>query len=174
MTPKQEQRVLDNLDYAKALHCKFCNALDISDRDDYLALAYLGLVEASLKYNEGKAKFTTFAYYQIHNAMYKYYRKESHNLEYQPNITGEIDSDMTEMVDDMSITQTIDKVINIAPLYLNEDEVIKLHYALVLLVEGETKEYVMKVLKVKRYTLTKLLKTGAFILNALLKGQIQV
>lgn len=52
MTHEQEQLILNNLDYAKALHHKFCNEHEISDRDDYLQQANLGLVEASLKYKK--------------------------------------------------------------------------------------------------------------------------
>ena len=88
MTHEQEQLILNNLDYAKALHHKFCNEHEISDRDDYLQQANLGLVEASLKYKKGSAKFTTFAYYSMENNMSRFLKRNKVNLEYNNDITG--------------------------------------------------------------------------------------
>lgn len=172
MTHEQEQLILNNLDYAKALHHKFCNEHEISDRDDYLQQANLGLVEASLKYKKGNAKFTTFAYYSMENNMSRFLKRNKVNLEYNNDITGEYDTQLDAMEDDLEMAQLITKVVKIAPLYLKETEVIMLQMALVLLMEGETKEYVMKMLKVKRYTFTKILKVGANIIETLRKKEV--
>lgn len=172
MTHEQEQLILNNLDYAKALHHKFCNEHEIKDRDDYLQQANLGLVEASLKYKKGSAKFTTFAYYSMENNMSRFLKRNKVNLEYNNDITGEYDTQLDAMEDDLEMSQLITKVVKIAPLYLKETEVIMLQMALVLLMEGETKEYVMKMLKVKRYTFTKILKVGANIIETLRKKEV--
>lgn len=167
MTHEQEQLILNNLDYAKALHHKFCNEHDIKDRDDYLQQANLGLVEASLKYKKGSAKFTTYAYYDMENSMTRFLKRNKVNLEYNNDITGECDTSLNEMEDDLEMSQLINKVVTIAPYYLKDREVVMLQTALVLLMEGETKEYIMKVLRVKRYTLAKILKVGAGIIQTL-------
>lgn len=169
MTYEQEQLILDNLNYAKALHHKFCNGHQIIDREDYLQQAYLGLVEASLKYKKGSAKFTTYAYYDMENSMTRFLKRNEVNVAYNNAITGAYDKSLTEMEDDLEMAQLINKVVSIAPYYLKMKEVTILQMALVLLMEGETKEYIMKILKVKRYTLTKILKVGADIIQTLRK-----
>lgn len=104
--------------------------------------------------------------------MSRFLKRNKVNLEYNNDITGEYDTQLDAMEDDLEMSQLITKVVKIAPLYLKETEVTMLQMALVLLMEGETKEYVMKMLKVKRYTFTKILKVGANIIETLRKKEV--
>ena len=102
MTIYQQQLILDNLELARNIALKQTKKVSFVSHDELKSAAYLGLVQAALRFlPEKNIKFSTFAYNRILGAIKDYLRELSWGTRKQKWIKQEVEAETQDVcIDD--------------------------------------------------------------------------